>query len=183
MTHCTERVRIVWRPQWGNEYEKWAAKFVRKNLWRCDCVHDFEDMMQEAYLTFVRIADTYPRVIDPKNFMALFKMAMTNKMHDRSLYKKRRNAAEVVLSMDVSEFFTGRIGEMTNAGYLAALINEAPEELKLALATLAKGLPEKKKSKPGSLKPRKNLSMQVAEALNLGPKADPLTQLKKLLTE
>lgn len=178
-----ERERIVWRPVWDEKFQGWAKKFLYANLWRIDSIHDIDDLMQDAYITFVRIADTYPRVIEPRNFMALYKMALANKIHDRSLYRKRRMAAEVVLSSDVSEFFTGRIGEMTNAGYVMALLNEAPEEVRMALNLLAKGLPEEGKPKRRSLQPKENLSMRLARYLGLGPDADPLTTLRKLLTQ
>lgn len=189
MSHQRMRERIVWSPVWGKQYEGWAANFIRKNIWRCDNINSFQDLMQDAYLVFARVAMTYPRVVEPKNFMALFKMAMANKMHDRSLYKKRKSAAEVCLSSDVSEFFTGRIGEMTNAGYLGALLNEAPEELRLALNLLAEGVPRENfnvaKKSPGkrTLHTKENLSMVLARILGLGPDADPLTDLKKLLTQ
>lgn len=175
------RERIVWRPVWDGIYQGWTKKFIYENIWRCDNVHDPEDLLQDAYIVFVYLADTYPRVIDPPNFMALYKRAISNKIHDRSLYRKRRMAAEVVLSSDVSEFFTGRIGEMTNAGYIMSLLNEAPEEVRLALNMLANGMPDEKKPKRRSMQPRESLSAQLARLLVLGPDADPLNKLKKLL--
>ncbi len=179
-----KRERIVWSPEWNDIFQAWTKKFLYANIWRCDSIHSIEDLMQDAYIIFIYISDTYPRVIEPKNFMALYKMALANKIHDRSLYKKRRSAAEVVTSSDVSEFFTGRIGEMTNAGYLMALLNEAPEEVKLALATLAKGLPDEGKRR--SMQHREGLGDKLCRLAGLKPSGyhpgmDVIGELRKLL--
>lgn len=133
------RERVVWSPVWNKDYECWSAKFIKENMWRCDHRLSFQDLMQEAWLIFNHIAQSYPRVIEEKLFMALFKRASINKMHDRSCHKNRRKDSEVRTSKDVSEFFVGRIGEVTNAGYLAAILAEAPEELKLAIKLFAEG--------------------------------------------
>ena len=179
---CRKRERIVWSPVWGKEYEKWATSFLWKNKWRCDPVNDMDDLLQEAYLTFAHVADTYPRVIEPKHFMALFKRAMTNKMHDKSCrYNRRRGTVEAPISTDVYEVFAGRIGEVTNGGYLAALLNEAPEELKLVLAMLADGRLDEAKQRH-KLEPRENLSMRACRLLGLNPDLDPILEIKRLLT-
>ena len=125
----------------------------------------------------MRMVETYPRVTQPGHFMALFKMAMTNKMHDRSLYTQRKKCVEVLLPEDASTYFQGRIGEVTNAGYLMALLAEEPE-LQLVLETLARGLPIEKPSKK-----RENLSMRLCRILGLGPDKDPIASLKRILTQ
>lgn len=180
MSHARER--IVWHPTWGKEFEGWSAHFINENLWRCDQVLDFDDLLQEAFITFVKIADTYPRVIEPKNFMALFKRAMINKMHDRSAYKRRKDCTEVKVSLDVSEFFVGRIGEVTNGGYLATLLNEVPEEMKLALMMLVNNNSEKPHRRKHRLEERENLSRQICRILGLPLNCDPVADIKQLLS-
>ena len=173
------REHIVWTATWGREFEGYAANFYMANKWRCDHIHSLPDLMQDAYLIFLNVKLTYPKVIEPKNFMALYKRALANNMHDKAAYKKRKNAVDVHLSADVADFFTGRIGELTNAGYLAALIDELPDELKLVLKTLNDGLPpEKPEPKRYGIQPREGLSMQLRRLLHLPINSDPLAIIK-----
>ena len=101
-------------------------------------------------------------------------------MHDRSLYTQRKKCVDVPLPEDASDYFQGRIGEVTNAGYLMALLAESPE-LQLVLETLARGLPLEEPHE--KLQPRENLSMRLCRILGLGPDKDPIADLKRLLTQ
>lgn len=177
------RKRIKWTPEWNEDSAKWSAKFIRKNKWRLDPTLSHEDLMQDAVVIFYYVAASYPRVVNPAKFMALFKRAMVNKTHDRSLYGTRKRAAEIVLEKDVSEYFHGSIGELSNEGYLAALLSEAPVEVQLALAGLANGVAAEpkttKKRKP--LQPRENLSMRLSRLLGLSG-MDTMKYLKQILS-
>lgn len=175
-----KRETFVFTPIWGPEYEKWAKGFIRNHKWRVDRLLDEDDLMQEAWITFNYVANTYPRCNCSKHFMALFKRAMINKMNDRSCrVKRRRETPEGAISCDITEVLSGRIGEITNGGYLAALLNEQPEELKIVLKMLADGkldAPEREKG----LQPRENFSMRAKRLL--GIKGDPVRELRQLLT-
>ena len=176
-----KRERIVWSPVWGKEYEGWAISYLRAHKWRCDPMYDTDDLVQEAWLVFRHLADTYPRIIDPKHFMALFKRAVINKINDKSCrYSRRKGTVEAPISTDVYEVFAGRIGEGTNGGYLAALLNEAPEELKLVLAMAAKGELDIAPKRRHKMEPRENLSMRACRLLGLT--GDPIREIKRLLT-
>lgn len=178
------RERIVWSPVWGKEYQGYTVNFFKHNMWRCDNVHSFQDHLQDAYLIFMKCQSMYPRVIEPRHFMALYKRALANSTHDKALYKQRRGAVEVFLSSDASDFQVGRIGDLTNAGYLAALLAELPEELRLMLNKLAQGLPlEPAQPKRRGLQPRESLSMQLRRLCRLPMNSDPLGIIKRLITE
>lgn len=140
------REHIVWTPAWKREFEGYAVNYVRANQWRCDPLNQINDLLQDAYLVFHKIKTYYPRVIDPQHFMALYMRALTNTFNDKASRRQRRQGVEVHLSLDVSEFFVGRIGETTNPGYLCALVNEMPEELQLVLHQAAMGHPVDTKS-------------------------------------
>src|SRR5687768_14833046 len=84
------RGRPVWTPQWEGVVYLTTCKFIAKNNWRCDHLHSREDLLQDAYLIFMKIRDMYPRVVEEKNFMALYRTALSNKMNDRALYVKRK---------------------------------------------------------------------------------------------
>lgn len=174
------RERVIWSPTWDKVIEGYTVKFCQKNSWRCDHIHQVIDLMQDAYLVFVKVRDAYPRVVEARHFMALYKRALANNVHDKSAYKRRKDAAEVYLSADVSEFCVGRIGEVTNAGYVAALIAEMPEELRMVLNRLAQGVPQEPRRR--GLQPRESLTMQLRRLLRLPINSDPMTMIKRVLT-
>jgi hypothetical protein len=175
------RERIVFTPTWSIEFERYAVRYCQKQRWRCDPIHDISDLVQDAYLLFVKLRDYYPRVVDPPHFMALFKAALRNSLHDKALDRKSRDDVEDYLSTDVSENCVGRIGNMSNAGYVAALIAEMPEELRLALNLLAQGLPTEKAQRTG-LQPRESLTMLLRRLVGLPINSDPLGMIKRVLT-
>src|SRR5581483_7732775 len=105
------RTPIVWEAEWEGPIQNWARKFISKNLWRCDPTQDADDLLQEAYLTFHRVKATYPRVIEPAHFMALFKTAMNNQMHDRASAVKRKRETIVEFDPDV---LAERISDLGN---------------------------------------------------------------------
>lgn len=163
------REHLKWRPEWSGPIEGWAKKFIYENGWRCDHLHEPDDLLQDAYLTFLRIEAKYPRVIEAPHFMALFKTAMQNEMWDRARYKMHKAALTTELDLDAAEYGAYRIGDLTNNGYLNALLAEAPEELKLALATFDDDeLLEIMRSEPArSSKPkqRENLNMKLSRVI------------------
>lgn len=173
------RVNVVWSPKWGLDYTKWTSSFIKNNKWRVDHIHDFKDLMQDAWIIFDKICRMYPRVIDPANFFSLYKRAIINKMHDRSCARTRHSKVEAVLPEDVADFFIGRIGEAGNAGYVAALLEELPEEMRAAIEHLTSNEPRQRKPKNG---PRENLSRRICRDLGLPKDRDPVKELKELLT-
>jgi hypothetical protein len=178
-----QRERIVWTPVWTEEYTKWTRGFVRSNRWRCDPLYDKDDLEQEAFFVFAHVAATYPRIIDPGHFLALFKRAMINKMHDRSCrYNRRKGTVEAPISVDIYETFSGRIGEVTNSGYVAALYSEAPEELKLVMNILAEGSfdPPAKNRREAEQSP--TISARLCRALGVPAGSDPIAEIRQLLT-
>lgn len=179
------RVRLPFTPTWNRDYEKWSRGFIRAHKWRVDRLHDEDDLLQEAWITFNYVANAYPREMDPDKFLALFKRAMINKMHDRSCrVKRRKNSPEGAISCDITEVLAGRIGETSNNGYVAAVMNEAPEELKLVLSMTIDG---KLEPKHRSLRDRKSLSMRMRDFLNSKGiysafSEDPVASIKALFS-
>jgi DNA-directed RNA polymerase specialized sigma24 family protein len=73
---------LVFFPRWEGEIEGWACKYIGKNLWRYRPDLEFDDLYQEAYLVFQRVADKYLHVSEPRHLMALFKMAVRRQFID-----------------------------------------------------------------------------------------------------
>jgi DNA-directed RNA polymerase specialized sigma24 family protein len=170
------REPICFTPKWTPEYETWTTRFMGQNRWRTDKINDVADLVQEAYFIFDYVAASYPRVINDKHFFSLYKRSVSNKMHDWSCRKSRRKAIEPAeLPSDVSDFFIGRIGEVSNAGYVGALLNEAPEEMRLVLNYLSSnGLSDEGTEK------RENMSMKLCRILGL-PQRDVMADLRRML--
>ena len=160
------RARLAFTPIWEGVIRGWAKKFISKNRWRCDSIHNFDDLLNDAYLTFIRVAERYPRVMDPPHFMALYKTAMRNEMHDRARYVQRKRPVHAELSDDVSDLFDDRMGEVTNGGHFNLLMAEAPPEVRLAL-TLLSEQPEALRDPAKRPKNRENLNMRLRRILGI----------------
>ena len=182
-----ERERLSW-PEWETKHERWAKAFNREHKWRVDRLHDDSDLLQEAWLVFNYVYHAYPRILDPNHLFALFKRAMVNKMNDRACrVKRRRDSPEGPISCDIYEVLAGRMGEVTNGGYMAAVLNEAPEELKLVMAMIEKGKLDPQPRYSRELSERKNLSMRAREFLNARGvftafSQDPIREIRALFT-
>ena len=158
------RSKLNWTPKWEGPIRAWSCNFISRNKWRCDPINDFEDLLQDAYLIYLKIVEAYPSVTEPQIFMGLFKMAMTNNMHDNARYVKRKRVVHEETSVDAPELATGRIGEVTNNGYVSALLAEAPEELQMALDIIENN-PEALRGKPKVKRKRQNLNMRLRRIL------------------
>lgn len=179
MPQRRERVRIIWLPQWEGPIHKWACSFIHRNNWRCDHIHDFDDLLQDAYLTYLKIVKRYPRVIEPAHFMALFKTAMIYQMHDKARYVKAKNVRHAdVLDFDL--LCNKLIGD-ENAGYLSITVNNAPVQLRHALSVF-ENTPEALRRAPRNTpkKYRENLNMKLSRILGMNP-YDFVGKLKELL--
>ncbi len=176
------RRRIVWSPCWTSEFQGYARNFIRENAWRVDPVHGRDDLMQIAWLVFDHLAVSYPRVITQREFMALFKRALANKFNDMSSHKRRRADGMPIVPGDVTEIVSGRIGEVSNGGHVLALLDEMPEELKIALDLLSRDVPHPQPaSRPKRMVKRENLSTRICRSLGIA-RSDPVKQLKQLLS-
>lgn len=150
-------------------------------MWRCDKIHEFEDLIQDAYLLFIKLCERYPRVVEPAAFMALYKSSLSNQIHDHSRYMKRKRDIHAEPDKDVSDLYTDLIGEPTNYGYIQATLNEAPEELKMAL-NLLENSPELLRD-PHPQNKRENFNARLRRILGIENKFDFTNTLKNLLEE
>ena len=185
-----------WKPEWNEAFRGWAINFIRKNRWRCESLHEFEDLLQDAYLVFRRVRASYPQITEPKHFMALYKTAMSNALIDKARYKKQMNEVLVCENIydEQSELPSERIvGENNNEGYLKVLLDELPEEAKLVLKALSddKILEALRKSdsrsalakQAGIPKQFENLNMKFCILLKLPKGTDLVGPLKEALSK
>lgn len=169
------RVRLSWSPKWEGHIRGWATNFIRKNQWRCDRLHDFDDLLQDAYLVFLKIQERYPRVVHPPHFMALYKRALSNQFHDMSRLRRKLRTAFVDTCAETA------LEHHTEAPdtYLEAIIAEAPEAAKLAIK-LIMDRPDLLRQETTSL--RENLNMKLRRILGVGEEFDFAGSIRNLLT-
>lgn len=75
------RPRLPYKPKWSREIHGYAHNAIRSFWPALSPWYEWEDLMQEARLTFVLCSNRYTGVVDnPAWFMALFKTAWHNKL-------------------------------------------------------------------------------------------------------
>lgn len=126
---------MAFMPQFKGPIEGWVVNHLRKHYWRVSNTHEHEEVMQEAYIVFLRCAARYSSVKEPQHFMALFKSAWINEFNDLST---RATAARVTvavssLSDDEEAPALDLVGDLENAGQLLTMIRQAPREVLMVL--------------------------------------------------
>ncbi len=120
-----ERKRLKFIPRFTGAIEGWATNYINKNYWRIEAQHDFDDLLQDAYLYFLICVNRYPYVIEPAHFMALFKRCFINHINSLARQSSPIEAINILTLINPD-----------NYGYLTVLLNEAPEEIKCLLRTI-----------------------------------------------
>lgn len=138
------RVELEWKPKWEPEVRGWAYNYIAQNRWRVDGINDIEDLMQDAYVVFLKVADTYPRVIEPRHFMALYKTSLRNFLLDKARHFERcKNVVDINAVLDTApnteEYLItpdAFLGVTHNEGPLNAMLAKASPELAMLLQFL-----------------------------------------------
>jgi hypothetical protein len=130
-----------WTPVYEGPIQGFVKNHLKKNFWRVSSYMDYEDLLQDSYVIFLKLRDRYTTVDDPRWFMSLFMRSFSN--HVINLSKKRTlNSLEVL----DCEFFTEgeedfsilstAVGERDNLGYYETVLSQAPPEIRSALSIL-----------------------------------------------
>jgi hypothetical protein len=137
------RPKLPRQPEWSLPFEGWAKKFIAENMWRCEGDQStyharkdkFQDLMQDAYITFRHVLASYPLITEPAHIMSLFQRTMINEYHDKAKYKQRKYRAEISLEylLDEDLKLIDTLGEESNEGYLKVLLSELPPEVRAVL--------------------------------------------------
>lgn len=142
------RDKLAFEPQWEGAIEGWARKYARRNYWRVAKIMDFEDLMQDAYVKYLQCCQKYPGVNTPQWFMRLFQTAFHNHIH--TLSSKQSSMGERVETIRTeegehdSEYIVDNVvGEVTNSGRLAVLLDQMPEEARELVISMATDDPGK----------------------------------------
>jgi hypothetical protein len=176
--------RPAYTPTWDGPIKNWAGTFIASNRWRCDVIHDFEDLLQEAWVLFDKLSKYYP-VDTPQHFMALFKRALSNSFHDHARYTMRkrnyRNSYEGI------KFSRRILGEATNNGYLNALIAETSDNVRNALAAFDDPVTcaalRMRGRKRGKMREHENLNGRLRRVTGAPEGCDLVKGIKRLLAK
>ena len=126
----------MYNPKFEGPIMGYVANSLPGHVWKVAPLYDRDDLMQEAYLVFLRCASKYPALDEAKHFMALFKTAWSN--HVILLAKKatqnRFTVPEAQLDKDDgSEWRRDAPGDLDNEGLLRTMVRQAPSEVLMVL--------------------------------------------------
>lgn len=123
-------------PRWEGPVEGYATNQVTRALWRVARTHDRDDLMQEARIVFWRCSRAYPVLDTPEHFMALYKTALRNRVHELANKNTRTPATASNDEWQESGNLAKREqpGDLDNDGYIATLVRQAPREVAMVLS-------------------------------------------------
>lgn len=116
---------------WKGPIEGYTVNFINKNLWRFQPDYEFLELVNESYLVFSKVRRNYANITtNPKWFMALYKTALHNRMHDISKSINRN------LSYTDEELLL--TAKVEHSDYLELLVSQAPDEVASVLSLFLK---------------------------------------------
>lgn len=124
---------IPFVPRWSGAVQGHAINTTKRFYPRLAAYHEFDDLLQESYLVFLRCkrryhgkpSSNYGAVDNPAWFMSLFSRALSNQFLKLISATPRYNLLE-----DYSDDSSLEpIGEVENSGYFAQMLSELPAEI------------------------------------------------------
>ena len=126
-------------PKFEGPIEGYVVNYMKLNFWRIQTVFTMDELMQEARITFLYLKSKYPNIDTPEWFMAVFKTAFKRKIDTWSVRDAKRRKPETCFSDAFdgdSEIESLVVGVDHNYGFLAVMIEEAPEEVLSVLSLM-----------------------------------------------
>lgn len=122
----------------GSAFEGWTVKYIAKNLWRMHGQMDFNDMMQEAIVVFLRVHKQYKdRIQNRAHLMRLYQISLVNEFNDLARKTGRFNEVHVTLTDD-----SPALDEIATCEWSPEILTKlkcAPAEIKRLLKSVAAG--------------------------------------------
>lgn len=144
----TKRVRnqFDFTPQWDGPISGWVANFAGRNHWRVrEVCPEYDDLVQECFIKFLHMCDTYPGVMEPAHFMALYKTAVNNMVNTMSMKATAHRdfwvdidpdgrAAQDGAPLTWEDVASRLLPAEMHGGDFAVLLAEAPYEVQLLVS-------------------------------------------------
>ncbi len=145
-------------PEFKGPIEGWVTNHLKKNAWRALSRMEYEDLMQEANLVFLKLKRKYPDIETPQHFMALYKTAWTNQFTDFTYLdtKHRVVITDSDLGSEESSFVGALPGDLSHDGMLMTAIRQAPAEVQSVVSIFLNAPAELLELVAGSLGTRRN---------------------------
>lgn len=129
---------MPYSPEWKGPIEGWTVNHVSANMWKVERTQQRADVMQEAYLVFMKVSARYPELDDPRHFMALYKTSWQRHFTDLA----NADTADRVTSSisragpaEDGECDRDRdfVGATDNDGQLSVMLRQAPAEVRMVI--------------------------------------------------
>jgi DNA-directed RNA polymerase specialized sigma24 family protein len=122
---------VSYSPTYDGPIAGYVVNHLHKNYWKVARTMPREDVLQEAYVVFLRCKRAYPDMDTPQHFMALFKTAYGRHFIDLA---RADTAERVVFELPSYDNEDGHhelemAGDLNNDGELALLLEQAPSEV------------------------------------------------------
>ncbi len=179
------------KPEFKGPVEGWVVNQLTKGslaYWRVERTMSREEVIQEAYVCFLRCCKAFPKskaYDTPQAFMALFKRAWSNRFSDLATYDTEDRKCLSVDARGVQ--LEEPVGALENDGFLAIMIREAPSEVSTVLSVFLNAPAELLEmafeawrigghNNPGG-------SRHLNKMLGLDPSCDPVKLVEDYFTE
>jgi len=117
---------------WEGPIKGYAVNLLSSQFWRIKHEYqDLEEALQEAYLVFARVRNTYrATVTSQKHFMGLFKSALQNHITNLARKHKHRRSLVYESSLASDEDTAVSVPEVvvTDSQSLSDIVDEAPDD-------------------------------------------------------
>jgi hypothetical protein len=130
------RIEDLWEPQWNDATIGWTRKFIRNNIWRTETINDMDDLIQDSYIVFMKVRDSYPQVVEAPLFMKLYQTALWRTFMDKGRKLKNDILASRYLTQEVDAHMPHM--QEYNEGPLMAVLLDGPPELQLLMRFIEK---------------------------------------------
>jgi hypothetical protein len=77
----------------------WIKKTIRLHLWRVECHHGPDDLMQDGCLLYYQTKRRYPNVSNQRHLMRLFQRTFINHIHKLSYNRTRQRRVHECLAL------------------------------------------------------------------------------------
>lgn len=120
----------------------WIKNTARRNFWRVSQWYELRDLIQDGYLVYARCNITYAHIRSQPHFMALFKRAFNNHIHNLAKAKERTVDAPITLFISEDGNVTAALDTLAGAqpeeATFRVLLNQLPTELKNLIMILVR---------------------------------------------
>jgi hypothetical protein len=127
-------------PIFKGPIEGYVVNYIHKHLWKVQRTCERDDLLQDAYVVFLRVKSKYPDLDTPQHFMALFKTAwsrhftdLANKDTEDRVLVSMRLRSEENEDGDSGQLEADPAGDCDNDGSLAVMLRQAPREVTAVL--------------------------------------------------